>query len=113
MPACPIHRGIAPETPNFGGAQGNLEPVMADEQEVARSFLQPVEVVPEGDITPEDIAQHFGWELGNVQQTVPSAFELDDDPLVLSDLLLQISDGFDVDLAAETIFDLVSLWYGD
>ena len=84
---------------------------MANGQEVARPFFQHVEVVLEGDIPSEDIAEYFGWELGNVQQRVPSAFEFDNDPLVLSDLLLQILDGFDVDLATESISDQVRLWY--
>ena len=66
MPTRPILRGVAPETPNFGGAQGDFTPVTANEQEVPRSFFQVVQVVLEDDVPSEDIAEYFGWELGNV-----------------------------------------------
>ena len=66
MPTCPLHRSVAPETPNFGGVQSDLEPVVANEPEVARSFLQLAEVVLEGDVPLENIAKYFGWKLGNV-----------------------------------------------
>jgi len=66
MPACPVRWGAAPETPNFGSAQSDLEPVMRNEQEVARSFPQLLEVILEGDVPPEDIAEYFGWELVDV-----------------------------------------------
>jgi len=62
VPTRPVPRGVAPETPNFGGAQGNFEPVMANEQEVAQSFFQLAKVVLEGDVPLEDIAEYFGWE---------------------------------------------------
>ena len=47
--------------------QGDFAPVMANEQEVVRSFFQPVEVVLEGDVRLEDLAKRFGWERGDVQ----------------------------------------------
>jgi len=59
------------------------------EQEVVGSLFQLVEVVLGDDIPTENLAKDFGWEFGNVQQRVSSAFKLDDRPLVLSDLLLQ------------------------
>ena len=65
-----------------------------------RPLLQPVKVVFEGDVPTEDIAEHFGWELGNVQQRVSSTFEFDQDPLVLSDLLVQNPYGLEIDLPA-------------
>jgi len=61
---------------------------MANEQEVVRLFLQPVKVVLQGDVPTEYLAKDFRWELENAQQRVPSAFELDKDLLVLSDLLV-------------------------
>jgi len=66
MPTRPIRQGATPETPNFGGAQGDLGPVMANEQEVARSFSQTAEIVLEGDVPSEDITEYFGWEFRNV-----------------------------------------------
>ena len=78
--------------------------MMANEQGVVGSFLQPVEVALEGDVPLEDVAEYFGWELGYVQQGVPSAFELDDGPLVLFYLFLQRPDGVDVDLVVHSVF---------
>ena len=66
MPARPARWGITPETPNFGGVQSDLEPVVANEQDVARSLLQPVKDVLEGDVPSEDIAKYFWREFGNV-----------------------------------------------
>lgn len=40
--------------------QGDFEPVVTNEQEVARSFLQPVKVVLEGVIALEDFAKVSG-----------------------------------------------------
>jgi len=111
IPACPFYRGVAPETPNLVGAQGDLVPVMTNEQEVVRSSHQPVEVVLESDIAAEDVAKDFGRECGDVQQGVPSAFELYHDPLVLSDLLLQSSDGFDVNLATPPVYNWIRSEY--
>ena len=83
---------------------------MANKQEVVRSFFQLAKVVLEGDVPPEDIAEYFGWELVDVQQRVPSAFEFDYDLLMLLDLFLQSVDGFDVDLCTGTVSDRVRLW---
>ena len=55
----------------------------------------------------EDLAEYFGWEFMNVQQRVPSAFELRDGYLVFSYLLIQSPYGFDIDLAAQPVFKLV------
>ena len=74
--------------------------MMADEEEVIGSFFDPVEDSRGGDDPAENIPEDFGWKCGYVQQRVPSAFELDYGPLVLFNLLLQSSYGFDVDLAA-------------
>ena len=76
-PACPFRWGLAPETPNLWGAQSDLEPMVANEQEIARPFLQFVEVALERDVPTEDVAKDFGRECGDIQQRVPSAFELD------------------------------------
>jgi hypothetical protein len=100
IPSRPVLEGVAPETPKLWGARGDLGPVMANEEEVMGSLLQPAKFTLEGDIPTENIAKYFGWELGNVQQRVPSAFELDQGPLMLSDLFIQNQYGFDVDLAA-------------
>ena len=53
-------QGVSPITPNSGTAQGDFEPVVTNEQEVARSFLQPVKVVLEGVIALEDFAKVSG-----------------------------------------------------
>ena len=100
MPFRPILQIVAPATPNLGGTRGDLEPMMADEEEVIGSLLDPVEDSLGGDDPTENIPEYFGRKRGYVQQRVPSAFELDYSPLVLCDLLLQSPYGPDVDLAA-------------
>jgi hypothetical protein len=97
----PILESTPPETPNFWSARGHLEPVMANEQEVVRSFLQLVEVAREHDIPLKDVAEHFGRELVNVQQRVPSAFEVAQGFLVFLDLLVQSADPVDVSFAVQ------------
>ena len=67
IPTRPVRWGIAPETPNFGGAPGNFGPVMTNGQEVAGPFFQPVEVVLEDDVPLKDIAEYFGRKCGNIQ----------------------------------------------
>jgi len=54
----------------------------------------------------ENFAKYSGWGFGNVQRRVPSAFELDYDVLVLSDLVIQSAYGIDVDLAIHSVFRL-------
>ena len=89
MPPRPVFEGVTPETPKLWGTRGDLEPMMTNEEKVVRFFLQPVKIIPEGDIPKENLAKHFGWELENVQQRVSSAFEICDDRLMLSDLFVQ------------------------
>ena len=83
--------------------RGDLEPVVANEQEIAGSLLQLVEVALEHDIPMENLAKDFGWELGNVQQRISSAFKLDYGPLMLPDLLIQGPYGIDVGLATQPV----------
>jgi len=88
IPPRPVLEVVTPEAPKLRSTRGDLEPVMANEQEVVGFFLQPVKVVLQGDVPTEYLAKDFGGELENVQQRVPSAFELDKDLLVLSNLLV-------------------------
>ena len=48
----------------------------------------------------------FGRELGNVQQRISGALELDDGPLVLPDLLIQCPNGIDVGLAIQPVLQV-------
>lgn len=66
-PPRPVLWGVSPETPNLWGRRGDLEPVTTNEEEVVGALLQPAKVIIEGDIPVKDIAEYFGWELGNVQ----------------------------------------------
>ena len=104
VPSSPILRGIAPETPNLWSPRGDLEPMMANEEEVVRSLIQPVKIPIEGDIPGKDTTKYFGWEFGNVQKRVPGVFELGDGLLVLSDLIIQSAYGIDVGLAVHSVF---------
>ena len=72
--SCPVFAGVSSETPKFWSARGDLEPAMANEQEVARPLLQPAKFVFEDDVPTENIPKYFGEKLENVQQRVPSAF---------------------------------------
>ena len=103
MPPRPILRVVSPEAPNLWGAQGDLGPVVANEEEVVRFFLQPVKVTLEGDVPTEDTAEYFGWEFRNVQQRVANAFEPGEGDLVLSYLLLHGQYGFGIDLALQPV----------
>jgi len=89
MPSGPVLRSISPETPKLWGGRGDCEPVVANEEEVVRLFLEPIEITLGGDVPLEDTAEHFGWEFRNVQQRVSGAFEPRDSRLVLPDLLIQ------------------------
>ena len=62
----PILRGVTPETPNFRSPRGDLEPMMANEEEVVRSLIQLVKAALEGDVPMKNIAEDFRWELGHV-----------------------------------------------
>ena len=98
----PISQVIAPKTPQLWGARGDLEPVVADEQEIVRSLFRSSEICLEGGVPAEDVPEYFRWKSGHVQQRVTSTFEFDDCRLVLLDLLLQRSYRFDVGFAAWT-----------
>jgi len=73
--------------------------MMANEEEVAGSLPKPAKVTLEGGVPTKDIAEQFGWEFGDVQQRIPSAFELHNGRLVFSDLLLQSQYGLLLGLA--------------
>ena len=95
----PILQVITPETPNLWGARSDLEPVMANQEEVVRSLLQPFKIHLAGDTPTEKFPEYFGRKSGHVQKRVPSAFEFDDCHLVLPDLLLQSPYRRDIDFA--------------
>ena len=101
--SCPVFEGVAPETPKLWIARGDFEPVMKNEQEVVRSRLQPAEITFEDDVPTENISKYFGGKLENVQQRVPSAFELGQVPFLLSDPLVQSPGGIDVNLATKPV----------
>ena len=102
VPSCPIFQVITPETPNLWGARGDLEPVMAHQEEVVRSLLQPSKICLAGDIPTENFPEYFGRKSGHVQKRVPSAFEFDDCHLVPPDLLLQSPYRHDINFATQT-----------
>ena len=95
----PILQVITPETSNLWGARGDLEPVMANQEEVVRSLLQPFKGCLAGDTPTENFPEYFGWKSGHVQKRVPSAFEFNDCHLVPLDLLLQSPYRPDIDFA--------------
>ena len=86
---------------------------MANELEIMGVFLQSAKIALGGSPPTENVPKYFRWELRDVQQRVPSAFELDHGllmfpyllfqspygPLVLPDLLVQSSYGIYADLA--------------
>ena len=69
---------------------------MVNEEEVTQALQQPTKVSGRNDVPTEDVSGYLGWE--DVQQRVPTAFELGDRPLVVMNLLLQRPDGIEVDL---------------
>ena len=67
-PPHPVLGDVTPKTPKFWSTRGDLEPMVTDEQEVVGLLTQPIKVILEGDVPMENLAEDFGWELGNVQQ---------------------------------------------
>ena len=65
-PSSPILRSVSPETPKLRSVRRDLESMVANEEEVVRSLIQPIKVALEGDIPMKNIAKDFGWELGHV-----------------------------------------------
>jgi len=60
MTFLPISQIVAPEALNLGGARGDLEPMVTDQEEVVGSLLEPI-----GDgASPEDGSQYFRRESG-------------------------------------------------
>jgi hypothetical protein len=95
----PILNRISPETPKPRGGRGDLEPMVADEEEVVRGLRQPAKVSIRNDVPSENGSKYLGREESrHVQQGVSSAFEFDDGPLVFLNLLFQRPDGIEVDL---------------
>ena len=105
MTFLPILQSVAPETPKFRGARRNLEPMVANEEEIVGALLQPSEtpVVLPDEAPGENVSQDFRWRArGYVQQRIPGAFELDYVSPALFNLLLQGSYRVDVGLMTHT-----------
>ena len=62
-----VFQVVAPKSPKLQGAQSHLEPVVANEEEVIRSFLQPAERFLERDIPTENVPEYLGWECVHIQ----------------------------------------------
>ena len=65
-PSSPILRGVSPETPNLWSPRGDLESMMANEEEVVRFLIQPIKVTLDGDVPMENITNDLRWEFGHV-----------------------------------------------
>lgn len=93
----PFHQGVSPETPKLRSARSDLEPMVANEEEVVRVRMEAIEVrigrYPHAPALDEDVGKDafkdFGRHAhGYVQQRIPGAFELDYVTLALFYLFL-------------------------
>jgi len=99
MALLPILQSVSPETPKFWGSRRDFKPVVANEEEIVRALLQPFEgrMRLPNEVLGEYVSKGFGWNArGYVQQRVSVAFEFDDVPIALFDLLVQGSYQVDV-----------------
>ena len=109
MAFAPILYRVAPEAPKLRSTRRDLEPVMANEEEVVRVLRQPAKVSIRNNVPSEDVPKDLGWEESrNVQQRVSGAFEMDYGLLVFFDLLIQRSYGIEVDLPVHRYYETTS-----
>ena len=90
VPTPLIFNRIAPETTMPWGGRGDLEPVMAYEEEAVRGSRQPAKVPIRNGVPTENVPKYLGREVGrHVQQRISSTFGFDEGPFVFLDLLFQ------------------------
>ena len=87
--------------------RGDLEPMVADEEEVIRALLQSAElwkISTRNDVPTKDRPEDFwGYASGYVQQRVSGSFELEHISSPFLDLFLQFAYGVDVDLMTHAV----------
>ena len=105
-PLLPVLQSVSTVGPKLRGVGRDLEPMIANEEEVVRVLAEPIEVPvnawswirPKED-PGKDISKDFwGHAGGYFQQRISGAFELDCVPLPFFYLPLQFSDQLDVGL---------------
>ena len=107
VPFLPVLQSVAAVGPKLRSVGCDLEPMMANEEEVVRTLGKPIEMQlgvriwawPNED-PGKDISKDFWRDTGDVQQRVSSAFELDDVSVAVLYLPLQDSYRLCIDLQA-------------
>ena len=59
IPSLPMFQTVAPTTPKLGGARGDFEQMVTDEEEVVRSLLQPTKSRLEDVILVENVPKYL------------------------------------------------------
>ena len=86
----PVLERVSPETPKFRSVGCDLEPVVANEEEIVRALPKALEVRRPNEDSGEYVTKDFGRHAGGyVQQRVSVTLELDHVPVALFDPLLQ------------------------
>ena len=68
IPFLSVLEVVAPEGPKPGSPRGDLEPVMTNEEEIARVFRHVIKGFLGRDVPTENVAEYLGWERRYVQE---------------------------------------------
>jgi hypothetical protein len=105
VPSRQVPGVFTPEAPEFWSAQGDLEPVVANEQDIVRSTNSIIE----HGVQMENFAKEFVRELVNFQWQVLGAFESDhglNPDLSLPGLFVDIPGWIDIDFTTQPVSPL-------